>query len=894
MNISQDIKDVARESLVVLEVVADKALEKAGHKYSTAENHLASYNAATDTTATSILTKAQNSVTEGYEALAREPAISRVVYCDGVGEEHVLYIARGCIVTTPKDITLASYKTSLGRLAAARVGTEVTITIGNQAPQQLEVLEKVSLKPGMSDKAWDSVESVFFDEGGIKSVGSLRKLLDLSKQDNAGIDLEDSSALDAELAVEDDLIVDGLRRQIHTAMQLRDQPILDEFQDEIFRLPLDSQLVILGPPGTGKTTTLIKRLSQKLNPDFLEEQEQRLVENTDLTVKSHAESWMMFAPTDLLKQYVREAFNREGIPAPATNISTWEKHRDDLARNVLNILQTTDRTGFVIKRNLEFLSTPTMENPIDCYEAFVAFHQARTVEKMTAGLKKLKQTKKYDDSGLNSQISDVIEGVKKGTLLSVFRALLELEGSIYKKSKLLKEESDGLIKKGLVLEFNKDKAFLEELGRFSDSLKVSAAPDDDAQDLDDEEETVSSNLKQRAKQAYNTAIRRLAQSIFTNTKLPKNSKTAQIVKWLGDRLPAESRLVQIGKLNEIRSGLQQYTQATNRYLKTVPGSYRLFRKQSLKSGVWYKKEPKDSRHIDSGELDLLVLATLKTARILMQDSAIKRKLDGAGYELLQLIKSHYRNQILVDEATDFSPLQLAAMENLTSLETQSFFACGDFNQRITSWGTRSAEQLKWVSGKLETRSVKTVYRQSQKLGGFSHALLQSFGGDLENVNDISNSLHYVGVGPALEEGMESRDEVAEWLASRIREVESMVETMPTVAVLVRSEPEVIPMAAALNEYLEDYNLKAVPCTDGQTIGEGTDVRVFNIKHIKGLEFEAVFFPSVDKLAGEQPELFDKYLYVGTTRAATYFGLTCEEGLPEALEPLRDLFVDSWA
>ena len=38
----------------------------------------------------------------------------------------------------------------------------------------------------------------------------------------------------------------------------------------------------------------------------------------------------------------------------------------------------------------------------------------------------------------------------------------------------------------------------------------------------------------------------------------------------------------------------------------------------------------------------------------------------------------YRNQIIVDEATDFSPIQLACMEALAHRRIRSFFACGDF------------------------------------------------------------------------------------------------------------------------------------------------------------------------------------------------------------------------
>jgi UvrD-like helicase C-terminal domain len=47
------------------------------------------------------------------------------------------------------------------------------------------------------------------------------------------------------------------------------------------------------------------------------------------------------------------------------------------------------------------------------------------------------------------------------------------------------------------------------------------------------------------------------------------------------------------------------------------------------------------------------------------------------------------------------------------------------------------------------------------------------------------------------------------------------------------------------------------------------VRVFDIQHIKGLEFEAVFFVGVDELAARLPDLFDKYLYVGTSARASF-------------------------
>ena len=68
--------------------------------------------------------------------------------------------------------------------------------------------------------------------------------------------------------------------------------------------------------------------------------------------------------------------------------------------------------------------------------------------------------------------------------------------------------------------------------------------------------------------------------------------------------------------------------------------------------------------------------------------------------------------------------------------------------------------------------------------------------------------------------------------------------------------------------------------------------VFNVKHIKGLEFEAVFFIGIDRLAEIQPNLYDKYLYVGTTRAATYLGITCEQEFPSSMAELQELFQEN--
>jgi superfamily I DNA/RNA helicase len=252
-----------------------------------------------------------------------------------------------------------------------------------------------------------------------------------------------------------------------------------------------------------------------------------------------------------------------------------------------------------------------------------------------------------------------------------------------------------------------------------------------------------------------------------------------------------------------------------------------------------------------------------------------------------------RNQVLVDEATDFSPVQLACMRALASPATDSFFASGDFNQRLTRWGSRSEEDLLWVSRGLTIERIDVSYRQSRRLAKFARALGQAQGYE---INDRApDHMDNVGYQPVLGLSLASLPEQARWLASRIREINDITDSaLPTIAVLVCSAEALEPLAAALTEELRAMNIQAVACPKGMVKGQAGDVRIFEVEHIKGLEFEAVFFTDLDKLKIREPDLFDRYVYVGATRAATFLGLTCAgEDLPSAMEPVVNFFEERW-
>jgi len=885
---TESIERIAKETLSQFEKIAETAKQKLNIVASSAENSFASINTLTSS-AKQNLEQISQGHREGYKILTKEPAIARIVVANSDGKTVPYYICRATPVSGVDN--LASYRAPVGRLASLEVGSEFTFPNGDV----VEVLERTQLRPTYFDKTWDSCDTIVEVDGiGPITIESLRKLVSGAFGDELDKDYLDQLLAEETITAN---IIDGIRRSVITKMGLRDQPILDKYQDEIFRLPLGQRLLILGSPGTGKTTTLIRRLGQKLDTLFLDDDERRIVENlSDTRTQSHAVSWIMFTPTELLKQYLKEAFNKENVPASDQRIKTWSDYRRDLARNTFGILRTAASTsGFILKDSVTLLNPDAIDNPIDWYEDFDNWQRAEFVSDIQQSAKELLESQSPEAARIGERLNLILQQAKGAFLSDTFTSLVKEVTNIQTLITGMKEITDKKVKGALNLQLNFNKNFIDELVTFIDSLQqVSEVETEDLDDPDgDEEDTVPQKTpKGIAATAYMKAVKAHARALASKKSLGKNSRNGKVIEWLADRGLKESDRPDVGISLLLQSKANRFINPVKRYMDGIPKRYRAFRRLRQAQNQWYSKEGFSMIDLHPLELDIVLLAILSGGNDLLSKPNIASDIDLAAWSSLKPIFDLYRNQILVDEATDFSPIQIACMAAFAQPRIRSFFACGDFNQRLTTWGSRSIDQLRWVFPDIEVREITVSYRQSRKLNELARAIIQTTGGSGQAVT-LPTHVDSEGLSPVLLEGGSEREYVINWLAQRIHEIERLVHQLPSIAIFVDNESDVQPIADALRVALVDENTDVIACTNGQVMGQDNAVRVFDIQHIKGLEFEAVFFISIDLLAKQHPQLFDKYLYVGTTRAATYLGITCEQELPAAIASLRPMFVTNW-
>lgn len=879
--ISAAVEQIAEECLSAMDTISCAAAEKASIRVVDAGTVMSSFNSLTGVDAARNLSQVQELERKaGYE-LAREPLIARVKVRSELGAERIYYFARNFTVSAP-GISLTSYNSGapIGSLAAHDVGDSFQLPDGNW----VEIVEKGTYNPTNRGGEWDGIDNRItaerFDLVAVPSLRAVRRatLLGTTAIDDPFADLDEPLPWLAP------------QRTALTGVGLRDQSVMNKVQDEIFRLPIDKQVMLEGPPGTGKTTTLIKRLSQKLALTQEREEEFRTVTEHQLA-GDHSTSWIMFSPTALLEHYLREAFARDNVPASQDRIQTWTNFRNGLATRVLGILRSGKRTsGFLREESDQYLSKFALDNQPDFHADFDGFQRSVYVQEVDAAISALRKSGEEVLVKIARKLSDRIRGT--ATVLAIYLEVDAVSPELREwTAKARADIADTVNRRIEVIARLRGRQSITELSQLV--VKIDATTNEDDEDEEDtlEPEAAPTSTRDRMYKVLRASIRLMAIAAWTKRAVSRSSKYRPVIDWLGPEALGQAELERLGRTYMLISSVSMVSLTTRNYFSRLPQRYRAFRKNA--DSRWFLADAAEATKITGDELDLLVAVHLDAASELLSSSRVRANLTQGNLQVLVPLVKEFRNQVVVDEATDFSPLQLRAMASLSTPGIRSFFACGDFNQRLTRYGVSTRDAFKWAVRGLEFHRVEIAYRQSKELRIFANQIVRLSGGDLFETA-IEGPRIAEGYAPVAHVSTSGSIAQSRWIASRIAEIDTIHTELPSIAVFVPREDLVVPVADELRRALQDTNIEVMPCLDGQVLGLDRHVRVFAVEHIKGLEFEAAFFHSLNELAADEPDLFDKYLYVGATRAATFLGLAYDGRLPGLLEQVTQGMADRWS
>lgn len=704
--------------------------------------------------------------------------------------------------------------------------------------------------------------------------------------------------ISASMAQKEDML--NLTKYIHEQAQLRFHPIVDPIQSRIKfnNLYNDKTIVIAGGPGTGKTTTMIARLKyltdlKAINADTQLEPEDRRFSLTvsqrnklkDLIEKDR--DWMFFSPSQLLRHYLAQAMEQEGLSRPTSKTENWEEFRGKMMREY-GFFTMDDKAPF---KNCRKNDEELIYQNSHAIESLMSYYQQALVNRIK-DLPKIpdqdfpwKQTAQY----IKFKLGDI----REGSIDNIIQVLSSLSTSSSVGCAAFNKEFKDLLTKIVDLIYAKlisDNVSWTKIVALLAKKETTNEEDGEDDDVEEEEEETMSkvtdkNEKQRVYLLIRSWLSAYSRCQVDPTK-KMSAKQKEIQEILVPFIPEgyQSQLIRLGGLVLFRVYAKFAEGAKNVLLRNLSGIYKRYRRaihKNLDTG-WNQDVlqyiiDKDNKELHIQEQALLLGFVNNLVK------AIQRwnNTDLTG-KYCDQYNAYKRPIIGIDEATDFSEVEIYAMISFALVEFSSITIAGDVMQRMTQRGLKSWDDLDNVIHNKSVESLQKSYRQSKKMLEVAQRLY--FDTMKERANYKAH-LKEEKVPKALAFVNDDEDAKMVWIEKRIKEVfEAYGKQLPSIAIFLNSKEDVQRFAEKLKntDFFFDNQLSVINGSDGQTLGTKNQVRVFPIDTVKGMEFDVVFFHNIDNTDFDD-ELVKRYLYVGVSRASFYLGATFKNANPELIK-----------
>lgn len=691
--------------------------------------------------------------------------------------------------------------------------------------------------------------------------------------------------------------------------ELRYQPILDPIQESIKRSKIfDGSLIINGGPGTGKTTSLIQRIKFLISPSI--EECTTLDQSQKDILFNQRTSWIFYSPNELLALFLRNSMKMEELTADTERVKVWASHKNELVK-AYKLVDTATKRPFLIynKSQGKSLFTNKPKNIQEIVSGLNKFYLDFQKDKLNKVTEIDVSPFKWKNTGLSIQkyLNDK-KNVKN--IDESIRLFLNLNETYKAESDNIADEYSSLIKQvagRIQVIITKDStratALADILNQWKNSSQDTEEDDDDddteieLEDFEEKEEQTTFDFERELFTKLKSLCRKQALKMFDkNTKFSKRDR--ELLKLIPE-VEQQSEYDQIGQTAFFKKFFERIIKGVlANVLREIPMTYKKHRREQLtaKSKNWdlqilaeLVKKDKNSR-IHSDEQALLLHFTNSICFSLSK--GFQRQFNSINHPYLTAFKTNCKPVIGIDEATDFSIIDLLAINSFRHPQLSSVTLSGDIMQRMTNDGLTAWEDYSSLVAGTERKDLEVSYRQSPTLLSLAQSIYE------QSTGNKANYKSYIEKDEAEPKPLilvsDNEAEKLNWIAERIIEIyKAYGDSIPSIAIFLPNESQLEGFANKLGnlDTLSDVGILVKACRNGEVLGDKNTVRIFSIDKIKGLEFEAVFFHNIDELQNQNlsSDLLLKYLYVGLSRATFYLGLTVAEELNNDLNFIQENF-----
>jgi hypothetical protein len=690
--------------------------------------------------------------------------------------------------------------------------------------------------------------------------------------------------------------MNNLTRFIRQQGKLRFNPILDPVQNRIKTQNLfnDVTIVIDGGPGTGKTTTMIQRLKYLTDWDAIEED---FIEGTNRYGLSAAQrdalktaidqdrDWVFFSPSELLKEYLKEAMDKEGLTKIGAKVWSWDEYRKRIIRELYQLVgSSTDNTPFVMARTNEQLIY-NHSNVIISFNDYLISQWKSIHERLP---KLPEDVQKYRWLNIARIIQERLSNTDDYSLQQFIQLFYRLEQTYSIDCRELLAENRNRVKniseELFAYLLDDEERYRQMTDLVEKSISQEQTDDDDEDDIDNEQVEV-------AEEETSIKISRLLRQWFkrycyaqmnSEIKLTARQEKVSLIVLPLLKEVHNSQVTRVGEL----ALFEQFAKYTRGIRSNVFGGfaakYKRFRRQVLvnQSGGWNLTllkemlQRREGKELHAQEQALLI-GTINN--IVKEVLRIVRT--PINHVFVDAYNEVNRPIIGIDEVTDFCECDIYAMESLLHNDYNSLTLSGDLMQRLTTSGITSWDDVKPLVRNIKVVEMKTSYRQSTKLLKVAKDLY------LDTIGDEPNYVAYMKSTkvpkPIAYISTDERDKI-EWIEKRISEVyKAYGKQLPSIAIFLNNKEDISRFARELEDtdFAVDNGIGVVDGSAGNVLGTKNQIRVYPIDVVKGMEFDVVFFHNIDKNSNAS-DMIKRYIYVGVSRAAFFLGITLEEESPD--------------